>query len=190
MAMEWWNDLRRGRTLINAQFKPEEKPILGSERRDIEAELEVYLDWLLECYPEKWKRYLPPDLPASILSWYERRKASQASRGRGYWPFYRDMLPLLVKVNNLNAIKMYLVYRNRANNGNTTNRIGLEPGETCVGGKTVAREAAVNEGYLHRGNKILAEAGLVVFVRRLWFNGPYVRRVLMDPNEVLRGVTK
>jgi hypothetical protein len=190
MATQWWNDLRNARTIINSQYRTEEEePITrGGARGDIQAGIEAYFDWLVEVYPEEWKTYLPTDLPKSIIPWYERRKTQHlATFGKGYWPFHRDMLPRLVKLNNLNALKAFLVYRNRANNGNTVNKLGLEPGETCVGNKTVAKEAGINEVYLRRANKILAEAGLVIFVRRLWFNGPYVRRVAMVPEEVLRG---
>ncbi len=184
MATQFYNDLRNARTIINAQYKPEKEPqTRDNGRSNIESGLVDYFDWLSELYLDDWKSYLPPNLPDSIIPWYERRRAV---RLEGWWKFHRGMTSRLVNLNNLNALKAYFVYRSRANNGETKNKIGLEPGETIVGNKTVAREAGVNEVYLRKANRLLAEAGLVVSVRRLWFNGPYVRRVALTPDEVLK----
>jgi len=187
---EWWHDLRNARTRINKQFKPGEEPLNnGGTRQQIQTEIADYLDWLEEHYQEKWKTHLPAELPPSIIPWYERRKAhKRAVEGNGYWPFYRDMLPRLVKLNNHNALKVYFVYRNRANNGNKVNKSGLAPGETIVGNRTVAKEAGVHEGYVHRANKILADAGLVCFVRRKWLGGPWVKMVARTPEEMVEGL--
>lgn len=189
MENRWWDDLRNARTRINSQFQAGEGPIQGTDRQGIQSELEDYLAWMEDHYQDKWKQHLPAGLPASIIPWYERRKAHRlATEGRGYVPHYRDMTPRLVKLNNLCALKSYLVYRDSANNGNTVNKSGLAPGETIIGNRLLALKAGVNENYIRRANKILAEAGLVAFVRRKWLGGPWVKRVAMLPDEVVAGL--
>ncbi len=183
---QWWHDLRNARTRINRRYKAGEEPIQGTSKGEIQVDLEDYLDSLEEHYQDKWKQYLPADLPDTIIPWYEKIKAHRMAGG--YWPFYRGMLPRLVELDNLNAIKVYLVYRNRANNGNTVNKNGLAPGETMVGNRTLAKEARVNVSYVHRANKILADAALVAFVRRKWIGGPWVKRVAMMPDERVVGL--
>jgi hypothetical protein len=54
-----------------------------------------------------------------------------------------------------------------------------------VGNKTVAKEGHMNEPYLRVANKILADAGLVVKIRRLYESGPVVRQVAMSGDEFL-----
>jgi hypothetical protein len=184
MQQLWWDKLRQAKKSINANprltFEGGLPPITGTNKSDIQKDILWYLDHLIEHDEGTWRIGLDPE----IAEWYMRTKANE---GKGFWPWWRgDMTEALIKLNNYNATKMFWVYRDHANNGNTANRLGLNPGETCVGAKTVARKAKVNEGYLHRGNGILEEAGLVVFVRRMWFNGPYVRWVARDVDEIRR----
>ncbi|MFA4901619.1 MAG: hypothetical protein WC600_02620 [Desulfobaccales bacterium] len=105
-----------------------------------------------------------------------------------WWAFDRDMAFRLIALNNYNATKLFLIYRNRANNKVEVNKEGMAYGETFVGNETLAREAEISEGYIHRANNILAKAGLVAFVRRKYPGGPWVKRVAMAPDEFVQGL--
>lgn len=172
----WFNELLKVKKLINANprliYEDKRAPILGTDTVSIQNDLEDYLAMLREINSGAWKK----GLPRVISEWYERK---MGTNGRGYVPHYRDFTSKLMKLKTINAMKMFLVYRDHANNGNTVNKMKLYPGETCIGEKTLAIESRVSLGRIYLGNRELAEAGLVVVVRRLWFNGPLVRKVDM-----------
>ncbi|MDP3181266.1 MAG: hypothetical protein Q8M54_00430 [Desulfobaccales bacterium] len=168
-----WNERRRIAKAINDNIKSNggKPPIRTDSKVHLDPDLENFFDWADRNDPEIWD-----DFPPHVREWYRQRKGG---KGRGWWRHYRDFTPRLVGLKTLNALKMYLVYRDSANDNDRVNRLGLHPGETCIGEASMARKAGVSRGYLWKGNKELKEAGLVVFVRRLWFNGPFVRRVNM-----------
>ena len=78
-----------------------------------------------------------------------------------------------------NSLIIFLAYRDAANDDTKVNPKGLKPGETCIGIEALAKNSGVHVSNVSKANKILEEAGLIKYVRRLWKEGPYVHWVDM-----------
>ena len=176
--MATWNERQQLAKSINNRLKSQgcEPPIRTGSKELLDGDLEDFLNWVEEAAPEGWAEW-----PPWAREWHRQRKAT---RGRGYVRHFRDFTPRLAELKKarkltVNALLMFLVYRDSANDSTGANKLGLGPGETCIGGKAMAKRSGVPVSRVSEGNKVLQEAGLVVYVRRLWERGPYVRRVDM-----------
>jgi hypothetical protein len=175
-----WDELRRLVLELNTVLNPHvaERPAIRAHTRQIiYSDLKCIFDHLELSGKPWWDDLKIP--PLAVKLW---KGLSEEARVAGYVRHFRDLTPRLVKLSR-NAGRMYLVYRDAANNSTETNNLGLGPGETCIGGRRMAEKANVHVASVPKGNRELEEAGLVTFVRRLWFNGPFVRRVDMGLDE-------
>ena len=162
-----WNERQRIGKAINENLKSQggKPPIRMGSKKHLDADLEGFFDWVDRDDPKIWDDFEP-----HVKEWYRQIKGTQ---GRGFVRHFRDFTPTLAKLKKerkltFNALMVYLVYRDSANNSDKKNRLGLGPGETCIGGKTMAEKSGVRVDGISEANKLLAEAGLVVFMRRLW----------------------